>query len=293
MSRQSCSGLAPQPWCRAYSSARSPSGTDACELRWKAAGCPEGARAASGCGARGLPVLRGSSSRHPVSGWWRRRRGRHDHAVPPPEGSLVVDRPEMPRILAGMYQMDSFSLVVVYGSGSCKVGFTCDCAPRSMFPSVDVRPEMLCITACTHQKDSCPRRTGKLDSLGYVSFFFYGPLYLAVNVRCYCLRSACVDSSGRRLPEWFLYSAPFWSTVDTCSGQSTGRFWQNHTCFYVKVGFGSIPRGGLDDLKRAIFAAFCCIFALRPRGRECPFFQPSMMKSSSSSMARSGGNAGV
>ena len=66
--------------------ARSPTGTDACKLREKAAGCPEGARAASGCGARGLPVLQGSSSRHPVSGWWRRRRGRHDHAVPPPEG---------------------------------------------------------------------------------------------------------------------------------------------------------------------------------------------------------------
>ena len=75
-----------QPWCWAYSSARSPTGTDACELREKAAGCPEGARAASGCGARGLPVLRGSSSRHPVSGWWRRRREWHDHAVPPPEG---------------------------------------------------------------------------------------------------------------------------------------------------------------------------------------------------------------
>ena len=50
-------------------------------------GVPEGARAASGCGARGVPVLRGSSSRHPVSGWWRRRRGRHDHAVPPRDGS--------------------------------------------------------------------------------------------------------------------------------------------------------------------------------------------------------------
>ena len=30
--------------------------------------------------------------------------------------------------------------------------------------------------------------------------------------------------------------------------------------FNVKVGFGSIPRGGLDYLKRAIFAAFCGIF---------------------------------
>ena len=56
---------------------------------------------------------------------------------------LVVDRAEMPRIMAGMYQMDSSSLVVVCGSGSCKVGFTCDYAPRSMFPSVDDRPKML------------------------------------------------------------------------------------------------------------------------------------------------------
>ena len=44
------SGLAPQSWCWASSSARGPTGTDACELSGKAAGCPEGARAASGCG---------------------------------------------------------------------------------------------------------------------------------------------------------------------------------------------------------------------------------------------------
>ena len=36
------SGLAPQPWCWACSTARSPTGTDACELR-DAAGCLEGA----------------------------------------------------------------------------------------------------------------------------------------------------------------------------------------------------------------------------------------------------------
>ena len=41
------------------------------------------------------------------------------------------------------------------------------------------------------------------------------------------------------------------------------------------------------------FAAFCgSFFALRPRGRECPFFQPSVAKSFSSSMARGGGDAG-
>ena len=36
--------------------------------------------------------LRGSSSRHPVSGWWRRWCGRHDHAVPPQEGHLEEER---------------------------------------------------------------------------------------------------------------------------------------------------------------------------------------------------------
>ena len=36
---------------------------------------------------------------------------------------LVVDRPEMPCIMAGMYQMDSSLLVVVYGSGVCNAGF--------------------------------------------------------------------------------------------------------------------------------------------------------------------------
>ena len=40
--------------------ARSPTGTEDCQLR-KAAGRPEGARAASGVGARGVPVLRGPS----------------------------------------------------------------------------------------------------------------------------------------------------------------------------------------------------------------------------------------
>ena len=37
-------------------------------------------------------------------------------------------------------------------------------------------------------------------------------------VQCCCLRSACVDSSGRRLP----YSSLVGSTVDTCFRQSLG-----------------------------------------------------------------------
>ena len=36
--------------------------------------------------------------------------------------------------------------------------------------------------------------------------FFLRPLYMAVTCSVLvCLRSACVDSSGRRLPEWFPY----------------------------------------------------------------------------------------
>ena len=60
----------------------------------------------------------------------------------------------MPRIMAGMYQMDSSSLVVVYGSGSCKGGFTGYYVPRFMFPSVHDRPKMLDIMAGTDQKNS-------------------------------------------------------------------------------------------------------------------------------------------
>ena len=61
---------------------------------------------------------------------------------------------------------------------------------------------------------------------------------------------------------------------------------------YVKVGFRSIPREWLDDLKRALSPHFAAFFVLRPHGRECPFFQPSMTKSSSLSRARGGGDAG-
>ena len=67
---------------------------------------------------------------------------------------LVVDRPEMPGIMAGMYQMDSSSLVVVHGSGMCKVGFTGDYAPRIMFPSVAAWPKMLIIMVGMDQKNS-------------------------------------------------------------------------------------------------------------------------------------------
>ena len=57
-------------------------------------------------------------------------------------------------ITAGVCQKDSCALLVYSGSGLCKVGFTGDYAPRSMFPSVDDRPKMLDIMAGTDQKNS-------------------------------------------------------------------------------------------------------------------------------------------
>ena len=56
-------------------------------------------------------------------------------------------------IMAGVCQKDSCALLVNSGSGLCKVGFTGDYAPRSMFPSVDDRPQMLDIMAGTDQKN--------------------------------------------------------------------------------------------------------------------------------------------
>ena len=56
--------------------------------------------------------------------------------------------------VAGGCQKDSCALLVYSGSGLCKVGFTGDYAPRSMFPSVDDRPKMLDIMAGTDQKNS-------------------------------------------------------------------------------------------------------------------------------------------
>ena len=57
-------------------------------------------------------------------------------------------------IMAGVCQKDSGALLVYSGSGLCKVGFTGDYAPRSVFPSVDDRPEMLGIMAVLNKKNS-------------------------------------------------------------------------------------------------------------------------------------------
>ena len=56
-------------------------------------------------------------------------------------------------IMACVCQKDSCALLVNSGSGLCKVGFSGDYAPRSMFPSVDDRPQMLDIMAGTDQKN--------------------------------------------------------------------------------------------------------------------------------------------
>ena len=92
-----------------------------------------------------------------------------------------------------------------------KIGFSA----RRLQPVFPTSPWYVAVTCSVSvQHLPRPRNTGKMTR-----YFFYGPLYLAVNCSVQvCLRSACVDSSGRRLPEWFPCSALFWSTVDTCSG---------------------------------------------------------------------------
>ena len=129
-----------------------------------------------------------------------------------------VARPRMLCMIADMDQKDSThrALVVNHGSGLCMGGFTDDSAPRAVFSSLRQAQDAR-IMAGTHQKNSCPRRTGKLDYLGDD----YGSCIWQSHVRCCCLRSACVDFPGRRPLEWFPYSALFGTTVDACSAQST------------------------------------------------------------------------
>ena len=117
-----------------------------------------------------------------------------------------VAKPRMLVILAGMNQEDSCS-------GMNNAGIAGDPAPRAVFLPF-VKPMMLRIMTGMHQKDSCPRCTGKLEFPERL-LVFYGPLYMAVKCSVLvCLRSAYADSSGRRLPVWFPYSALFGSTVD-------------------------------------------------------------------------------
>ena len=85
---------------------------------------------------------------------------------------------------------------------ACLAGFAGNSAPRAVFLPF-VRPGALRIMAGTLQKDSCPRRTGKLDYLGDDLVFFYDPCIWQSHVRCCCLWSACVGFPGRRLLECF------------------------------------------------------------------------------------------
>ena len=85
---------------------------------------------------------------------------------------------------------------------------------------------------------------------------WYGPLYLAAACSVLiCLRSACVDSSGRRLPNLFLYSALVGSTVDTCSRQFTEASWFSRI-FCVKVDLGSLSGG---RFRPGWFCFSCCV----------------------------------
>ena len=118
--------------------------------------------------------------------------------------------------------------------------FAGDPAPRALFLPF-VRPKMLRIMASMHQRDSCPRRTGKLDYLGddFTMFPYaaecldfsvtcyasaYGALvvfYIPWTVTCSEFASGVQDYgfSGRWHPGLFPYSAPVGSTLDTCLRQ--------------------------------------------------------------------------
>ena len=68
----------------------------------------------------------------------------------------IVDRPEMPCIMAGMDQKDRCS-------GLYKAGIAGYVAPRAVFPSLVVRPRMLGILAGMDQKDNC----SGMDNAGF------------------------------------------------------------------------------------------------------------------------------
>ena len=132
-----------------------------------------------------------------------------------------VAKPRMLVILAGMNEEDR-------RSGMNNAGIAGDPAPRAVFLPF-VKPMMLRIMTGHAPEGQLPEVYRKIG-------IFYGPLYMAVNCSVLvCLRSACADSSGRRLPVWFLYSALFGSTVDTCSASVQGGFMVISHIFYVKV----------------------------------------------------------
>ena len=83
--------------------------------------------------------------------------------------------------------------------------------------------------------------------------------------------------SGRRLLNFFLYSAHLGSTVDTCMASVHEAMWKSSQVFSMKVDLGSDGRQGPDDLRRGLFTAGYVAFfgppssrTLRPRWRGTP-----------------------
>ena len=145
----------------------------------------------------------------------------------------IVDRPEMPCIMAGMDQKDRCS-------GLYKAGIAGYDAPRAVFPSLVVRPGMLGILAGMDQKDNC----SGMDNAGFAGDpapRAVSSLRQAHDARHHgrhamegqlpeVFRSTCCFFSGRRLQEWLLeefhtslvfmvvsvFCAMLGSTLDTC-----------------------------------------------------------------------------
>ena len=87
--------------------------------------------------------------------WHARNAGFFGDVPPRAVFPSVVVRPEMLGIMAVLFQKDNTTLVDHYGSGMCRVGFTCYDAPRVMFPSGVAKPGMLGILAGMDQKGRC------------------------------------------------------------------------------------------------------------------------------------------
>ena len=143
-------------------------------------------------------------------------------------------------IMAIVEQKGFHALVVISDSGMCKVGFcwfcvaccvpwsvwtrrtvmhfvcfTGDVAPRavllSFVPSGVVRPKMLRITAGTHQKDSCPRRTGNLDYLGDY-FIMVSVCSALLGFLCFMLYVSLRLFSAASVSGSHLFGVRLWST---------------------------------------------------------------------------------
>ena len=99
-------------------------------------------------------------------------------------------------------------------SGLCMAGITGDPTSRAVFLPF-VRPKMLRTMAGTHQKDSCPSRTGKLDYLGDFLVFFLRSLYLTVICSEFARGVHDYGFSWETTSGCIPCSAPVGSTLDT------------------------------------------------------------------------------